>query len=332
LILRASDQVVHFPLVDAVRGGGARIAITPDGDYAGAIWVPAEDVSEAATVLAADPSSGDLALAKRWRESKHATEQVHGEIARHRAVTKEERRAATKMLFGVIYKKQDGPLSKILFRPIAYPITRAFLPTPITPNHVTAIAAILALTGCAIVTGVSYQAAVIGSLMQHIAGYFDCTDGEIARLRHEGSKLGQWFDTLADEATTVAYLGCIGYHVYLRHPGTWYQPYIGWGIPLGLVASLTSVYVIYYYLIKVARSGNSQDYPVKKGGTLEPIAWVVQRDFVGLVTLVLAVLNLTEVAFAGLLIGSLGSAATLVPEHLQLRKDLASGRVVPKPR
>lgn len=330
LILRASDQAVHFPLVDAVRGGGARVAITPDGEYAGAIWVPAADVAEALGALAADPEAGDVALAKRWRESKHATEHAHGEIARHRAVTRDERRAATKMLFELVHKKdQDGWLSDHLFRPVAYPITRLFLPTPITPNGVTAIVAILALGGCAIVAGASYWAAVIGSIMQHVAGYFDCTDGEIARLRHEGSKFGQWFDTLTDEATTVAYLAGIGIHVYQRHPE--YQTYIGWSIPIGIAASLAGLYVIYFYLIKVARSGNSQDYPVKKGGKLEPLAQLLHRDFIGLVVMVLAIANLTEVAYVGLFLGAVGSSVVLIPEHLQLRKDLAARRVVPKP-
>lgn len=333
LIIRCSDQVVHFPLVDAVRPDTEttlpRVAIGPDGVYAGAIWVPPSEVVAVAAALAADPENGDAALAKRWRAAGDATEHVHGEIARHRAVTADERRAATKMLFQMIYKSQDGPLSKILFRPIAYPITRFFLPTPVTPNHVTGIAFTLAITGCVIVAWRSYEAAVLGSLLQHLAGYFDCTDGEIARLRHEGSKAGQWFDTISDEATTVCYLAGIGIHVYQRHPD--WQPYLNFAIPFGVACSLTSVYVIYYYLIKVARSGNSQDYPVKPDSKMKPIAWMVQRDFVGLASLVLAVLNLTEVAFIGMFLGAVISASTLVPEHLQLRRDLASGRVVPKP-
>ncbi|MEJ7599173.1 MAG: hypothetical protein WKG01_14790, partial [Kofleriaceae bacterium] len=84
-------------------------------------------------------------------------------------------------------------------------------------------------------------------------------------------------------------------------------------------------------LIKVARSGNSQDYPVSPNSKMKPIAWMVQRDFVGLASFVLALLNLTEVLFIGLFAGAVVSAATLVPEHLKLRRDLATGRVVPKP-
>ncbi|MCA9673620.1 MAG: CDP-alcohol phosphatidyltransferase family protein, partial [Myxococcales bacterium] len=286
-----------------------------------------------AAALEADPVDGDAAVAARWRADGHATEHVPGPIARHRAVTRDERRAATAMLFELVHKKdQDGWLSKYLFRPVAYPITRAFLPTFITPNLVTLMVAVLALTGCAIAAGASYEAAVVGSLLQHVAGYFDCTDGEIARLRHEGSKMGQWYDTLADEATTVGYLAGIGYHVYQRHPGTWYQPYVGWSIPVGLVGTAVTIYVIYYYLIKVARSGNSQDYPVEKGGKLEPLAQLLHRDFIGLASLILAIANLTEVAYALLWLGAVVSAFILVPQHVKLRRDLAAGRVVPKPK
>ncbi|MEJ7600582.1 MAG: CDP-alcohol phosphatidyltransferase family protein, partial [Kofleriaceae bacterium] len=270
LVLRASDQVVHFPLVDAVKGGGARIAVGPDGVYAGAIWVPRTDAPQVAAALATDPEHGDIALAKQWRESQHATEHVHGEIARHRAVTADERKAATRMLFQLIYKSQDGPLTKFWFRPIAYPITRAFLPTPLTPNHVTAIACVLAMTGCAMVAFPSYLAAVIGSLLQHVASYFDCTDGEIARLRHEGSKAGQWFDTLTDEATTVLYLAGIGIHVYHRQPD--WQPYLQSAIPFGVACSLASNPLIYFYHIKVARSGKTQDKPVSPNYKIKTIA------------------------------------------------------------
>ncbi|HEU0037460.1 MAG TPA: CDP-alcohol phosphatidyltransferase family protein [Kofleriaceae bacterium] len=349
LILNVSTQVVHFPLVEAVRGGGARVAITPEGDYAGAIWVPAAEALAVATQLAGkqrEPGRADTPvdmmgrqnaldvadaeLARQWRESRHATEHVHGPIARHRAVSSSEREAATKMLFQLIHKPdQDGFLSKYLFRPIAYPITRAFLPTPITPNGVTAIVAVLALGGCIIVAGASYWAGVIGTMLQHVAGYFDCTDGEIARLRHEGSKFGQWFDTLTDEATTVGCLAGVGIHVYQRHPD--WQWLIGPSIPIGLVGSFISLYVIYYYLIKVARSGNSQDYPVKKGGKLEVFAQLLHRDFIGLAVFIMAIFNILEVAYIGLCLGGIVSGLVLIPEHLQLRKDLASGKVVPKP-
>ena len=341
LILRASDQVVHFPLLDAVRGNGnqPKIAVTPAGEYAGAIWVPVgaglcetaprDDVAVALAAVA--QPDGDATLAKRWLESSHATAHVHGAIARHRAVTRAERRGATKMLFELVHKKdQDGVLSKYLFRPVAYPITRALLPTPITPNGVTLIVAVLALGGCVVVAGASYEAAVIGSLLQHVAGYFDCTDGEIARLRHEGSRFGQWFDTLTDEATTVAYLVCVGIHVYKIHDGDWYQVHIAWTLPVGVVGTFVGLYVIYYYLAKVARSGNSQDYPVKQGGKLAGLAQLTHRDFIGLGSLVLAIANLTEIAYVGICLGGFVTGVLLFPEHVRLRKDLASGAVVPK--
>src|SRR5262245_6473378 len=44
LVVRADDQVVHKPLLEALlKGrGDRRIAVGPDGEYAGALWVPSE--------------------------------------------------------------------------------------------------------------------------------------------------------------------------------------------------------------------------------------------------------------------------------------------------
>ncbi len=359
LILRASDQIVHYAVVEAVRDAEGeagtnrpRIAVVPDtepeaGSYAGAIYIPASsgicdtgiaaaggrpaggvrgDIAVALSMLA--KPDGDVALAAQWKD--HATTHAYAGVGRHRAVTKEERKAATKYMWQLIWKpEQDGWLSYHLFRPVAYPITRFFLPTPVSPNGITAIVAVLALVGCVICAWPSYEAAVIGSVMQHVAGYFDCTDGEIARLRHEGSKFGMWFDTLTDEATTVAYMVCIGIHNYHRYPD--YQPYIAGMIILGFIGSMLSLYVIYYYLIKVARSGNSQDYPVKGGELQKKLAQFLHRDFIGLATMLMAIFNVTEIAAVGMAIGGVVSGATLLPEHLKLRRDLASGAVVPRP-
>nr|MBA2545010.1 hypothetical protein [Deltaproteobacteria bacterium] len=44
LILRVSDQIVHFPLIECVKDVASdrpRIAVSPDGVYGGAIWIPA---------------------------------------------------------------------------------------------------------------------------------------------------------------------------------------------------------------------------------------------------------------------------------------------------
>jgi phosphatidylglycerophosphate synthase len=226
--------------------------------------------------------------------------------------------------------EQDGFLTYNLFRPVAYPITRFLLPTPVSPNQVTGIVAVLALVGCVICAWSSYEAAVIGSIMQHVAGYFDCTDGEIARLRHEGSKLGMWLDTLTDEATTVAYMICISIHNYHRYPE--HQWWIAPAIVVATLGMAATLYGIYYYLIKVARSGNSQDYPVKGGDLQKKLAQLLHRDFIGLGSMILAIANLTEIAAIGIAFGGVVSGTTIMIEHVQLRRDLKSGKVVPKPK
>jgi len=67
LVIRAGDQVVHRPLVEPLlRGtGDRRIAVGPDGSYAGAFWVAPAHAREVIDALAA-ASQGDAELVARW--------------------------------------------------------------------------------------------------------------------------------------------------------------------------------------------------------------------------------------------------------------------------
>ncbi|MFH0899788.1 MAG: CDP-alcohol phosphatidyltransferase family protein [Pseudomonadota bacterium] len=336
LIIRASDQVVHLPLVAAVKPASAtddtaRIAVTPDnGEYAGAMWVPSSAVAEALAILAENPLEGDRLLAARWlsatpagnptptieTRSTKAVPVPHGEIARHPAVTAAERRQATRMLFRLVHKPQDGPVTRWLYRPVSYPITRLLLPTPVKPNHVSTAVLLLGVLGCYLTAGPSYWHVVIGSAIVLFAGYLDSCDGEIARLKHETSKLGAWLDTASDEATTLMYLVALGWHVYGRHP----LPWVGWSIVVGAGATLVSIFVIYHYLIFVSHTCNSQDYPSTSLGLLAPLAHLLRRDFINWGALVLVIANAAAVAYALLVLGSLVTASILLPQHLARRR------------
>jgi phosphatidylglycerophosphate synthase len=326
LVLCADGQVVHTPLVDAVRGPTSRprVAVDPDnGAYAGALWAPAERALQVAAALAADPREGDAALARAWLADGDAEAAPHGPIARHPARTRAERRGATRMLFRLVDKAQDSPLARHVNRRVSYPITRLLLPTPVTPNMVSAVVLVVGVAGCALVARGGYASALAGALLVLLAGYLDGCDGEIARLRLESSRLGAWLDTIVDEATTILFLSAIGYHVYQVHG----HPLLAWSIVLAVAAALACVYVIYYYLVVVAGSCNSQDYPTTRGGILEPLRVMVRRDVINLASVVLLAFGLSELVFAGMAAGSVVTAAVLIPQHLALRRALASGAV-----
>lgn len=292
------------------------VAIDPSSsDYAGAMWIPAARSAEALDALSVDPLEGDRALAEAWLAKGIASSHPHGDIARHPAATRADRRGATKMLFRLVHKEQDSLLSTYVNRRVSYPFTRLFLPTPITPNMLSIMVFIIGVTGCWFMAQGSYSGAVIATLMVLFAGYLDGCDGEIARLRHEGSKFGAWLDTIVDELTTMLFFIAAGLHYYTHNPTQW----VATSIVVGAVAAAISVYIIYYYLIVVAHSGNSQDYPTSSGGWLDYLRLIIKRDFINLGSVFLAIAGLTNIIFFGIFLGAVGTALVLIPQHIALR-------------
>jgi phosphatidylglycerophosphate synthase len=147
------------------------------------------------------------------------------------------------------------------------------------------------------------------------AGYLDGCDGEIARIRLESSKLGAWIDTIADEITTVLFLIGSGLHVY-RQLG---DPWIGWSIVIGTIGAVLSIYIIYYYLIVVAHSGNSQDYPSSQGGIASVLRVVVQRNVINLAAVAFALINRIDTLYFLTTLGGIVTAVILIPDHIALR-------------
>jgi phosphatidylglycerophosphate synthase len=339
LVIRAGDQVVHVPLVEPLLRGTQdhRIAVGPDGAYAGALWVAAAGAREAITAIAAAPATGDRELAQRWTTAER---HVHGDIARHVATTAVERAGATRMLLRLIVKREDSAVTNYIYRPLSRPLTRLLLHTRVTPNQVSIFVGILGLIGCWLTAHAGQTALVAGAATVFGAGILDGCDGEIARLRLTTSKLGAWLDTVIDELTTTTYFIAIGYHVHGHEQFRWLVPTIA----LGTLAYAAMIYSIYYFLIIVSKTGNSQHYigdlEIVDGGagaslrarprgpsTLPPwlrkigalLPLVVRRDFVNLAALALAMFDGYLVIYVAMLAGGLIGAASIVPEHIKLR-------------
>ncbi|RMH38562.1 MAG: CDP-alcohol phosphatidyltransferase family protein [Deltaproteobacteria bacterium] len=332
LVVWAADHVVHTPLVEPLVEAGAdrAIAVGPDGAFAGAAFA---GTPAAAAELAASPD----ATAAAW-QAGGAARVPHGPIARFPARTPAERRAAARALEQIVHKPQDGPVTRWLYRPISVPITRLLLHTPIKPNHVSAIVAALGAVGVWFVAHADYQSVVVGSAIVLVAAYLDGCDGEIARLKLESSRLGAWLDTVTDEATTVAYMAALGWHNYLRYG----HPWIAGSIAVGLAGYAVTIYGIYYYLVVVHGSANSQDYVDRlrivdgpdgaprlapaPGEALTGI-WAVlphlgRRDFVNWGALLFAAAHWTHVSYALMLAGGVVGAWKIGRDHVRLRRQL----------
>ena len=341
LVVRASDQVVHKPLVEPLlRGTGERrVAVGPGGAYAGAFWVRPEHARDVIAALAAAPHD-DAALVATWSGAERIE---HGDIACHAATTKTERAGAIEMLLRLNIKTEDNPVTRHIYRPLSRPLTRVLVHTPFTPNQISYAVGVLGLIGCWLTAQPGQAALIWGAATIFFAGVLDGCDGEIARLKLISSPYGAWLDTVVDEITTTGYFIGIAYHVYAHHPESW----IAWSIPIGTFAYVATIYAIYFFCIVVAKVGGSQFYI----GTLEliegPQGWGLRekprsakitspllrmlgrwamyaktRDFINLAALFLTFVNAYWIIYLGMLVGGIATAMIVIPDHIRLRLQL----------
>ncbi|HTM21952.1 MAG TPA: CDP-alcohol phosphatidyltransferase family protein [Kofleriaceae bacterium] len=105
---------------------------------------------------------------------------------------------------------QDGVVSFYTFRPLSRTMTRILLHTPVTPNMVSLAAMAFGIAAAVCGSFGGYQMTAIAGALFWFGAVVDCVDGELARLRLQGSKLGEWLDTLADDVSTYGLLAGVG--------------------------------------------------------------------------------------------------------------------------
>jgi hypothetical protein len=119
---------------------------------------------------------------------------------------------AQQVLYRSIRKSmdQDGVVAFYVFRVLSRLMTRALIDTPVTPNQVSLSAMALGLLA-AVCAGLGTEVGLIAAgVLFWLGAVVDCVDGEIARLRVKGSKLGEWLDSMADEVSTFGLLIGLG--------------------------------------------------------------------------------------------------------------------------
>ncbi len=346
LVIRA-DQLVHTPLVaplvESPAASGLAIAVDPDGAYAGALLAAADRATEVAAKLARGETDAQIATT--------ATANIpHGDIARHPVTTAADRRAAHRFLYRILIKPQDNVITRYLFRPLSSRVTRLLVRTPITPTQVSIVVALLVALGCWMTLDPRGSMLIGGALVILVASYFDCCDGEIARVKLQSSTFGAWLDTIVDEASSIAYMLCIGWHCHLRYGPSYlgdlgFDPWIA-GMWIGLATFSISLAGIYYNIIVGVGSANSQDYqsrfvivPGSEPGHVRlapkpPVvrewpAWlrpiveflpnVVRRDFIVWLATLYAVLRVPHLSFATHVAGGVVSSIVVTIDHLHLR-------------
>ena len=97
------------------------------------------------------------------------------------------------------------------YRPLAFLLVKIIYPTNITPNQLTIGAIIMGVIGgffYAHGTPLSPQNFIIGAIFFMFFNILDCSDGQLARLKKNGTRTGRIIDGVADYiAVTAIYIG-----------------------------------------------------------------------------------------------------------------------------
>jgi len=227
------------------------------------------------------------------------------------ASSEDSRRRAEHQLYQSLRKRVDGPASRWVNRPISLAVTRRVIDTGITPNQMTVVANLVGALGVMLVFRATWLTVALGSLLVQLQSILDGCDGELARLKLQSSRFGEWFDNVLDDTVNMAYGVALGHaaSILLGNP-LW-----RW---LGIGSALAYVFhnaVMYWQLARVHHSGNpfnfrwwfqrgDQDVTamLARRGLANRLAAaarsVIRRDVFLLAFCVLAIVRLPQVAVA----------------------------------
>jgi phosphatidylglycerophosphate synthase len=185
---------------------------------------------------------------------------VSRDFAKSMRVTDEaSRQAAEDAVFAQLLRGDLGIIARYLNKPVSFRITRYLLcHLPFTPNHVSILAALVGFCGVALVATGQHWLMIAGYLLAHLQSVLDGCDGELARIRFQQSKLGEWLDTFIDEGLNISLFACTGI-------GVWRQSGSTLALAVGLSAAAIHVLYDVVAMTELVRQG--------RGGDMMNIRW-----------------------------------------------------------
>jgi CDP-L-myo-inositol myo-inositolphosphotransferase len=119
-------------------------------------------------------------------------------------------REAERRLLRTLAKPSDGFVSRHLNRPISIAVSRYLARWGVRPNTITTIVSFISLLGAALVATAEPAMLAAGGLLFQVASILDGCDGEVARLKLQGSRWGAWYDTLSDNVRYMIFYAALG--------------------------------------------------------------------------------------------------------------------------
>lgn len=136
-------------------------------------------------------------------------------------------------------KKDINWWTEWVCRPPAAVVVYALKGTPITPNQVTFLSALVAAgAGAMFALLPGHLWLLLAVLVFEFSFVLDCADGQLARLRRTASPLGHLLDFLMDELKAMFIFGCVAYRLFAESGDTLYM-IAGLGGLFALASGLT---------------------------------------------------------------------------------------------
>ena len=176
-----------------------------------------------------------------------------------RVRSREDVAEAEKVLYAQIRKSVDGDgfVAHHVIRPLTRPLTRILLGTRVSPNQVTVLALLCAVAAAVLAAAGGLGNAAIAGILYWLGNALDCVDGDLARLRLQSSKLGEWLDSMTDEISTFSLLAGLGVGLWRDGGGA------GWlwiGVGGSVIGALT-VARLYVDLHRMGLPIDSAQFP-----------------------------------------------------------------------
>jgi phosphatidylglycerophosphate synthase len=227
------------------------------------------------------------------------------------ARTAAERRIATDAHLRSLRKPTGGVLENLYMRPLSMRMTRVLCNTRVTPNAMSIVTLLMALVAAGMVAAPSAAWQIAGGALHIFMRVVDCVDGELARLRYQASRFGEWLDSIGDGIGIAALFVGVTYRVTRAEPAY---------LPVGVVAVLAWTLVQLLQYRAAALTGGS--------GSFHRIEWghrakerTPLEAFVGHIEMALRIDSLSTIYGVVIMLG-------LLRELLVAQAVLVSGAVV----
>lgn len=286
---------VYRDLADAARAGRL-------------VHAPAENGAGAFT------ATRDVARALAAREHALAG---HAPIAAPWAIRADDaagRRRIVYELFEGCRKPVDGIVSRHLNRHVSIFVSKRIVDTRLSPNTITVMTLFLGVAASLVTARASYGAMVLGAGLLQLNSILDGVDGELARVRFQYSKLGQWLDTVCDDLANTMFYGGAAYAAFQLEGLPSWLPWFGVAAVIGSVLTMTMYYA------ELVRLGSGDFYALDVGQDEIRTGWwaalnrgaryVTKRDFFVFGFLIAAVLGILPYLLPIMAVGTLATVVT----------------------